>query len=204
MKKIGFSGAHRTGKTTLARAFAARNGLPFHETKVTSTFAQQSARAMESMTGPEGFKARLAQQEIITHHIAKILIYSEPKSIFDRTMLDVYAYTSYYLRQQMNTFNHDGSHIEALHRLLGEVVRRMVLQDFTFIIQTGIPYHEDGTKASQGSQQFINDLIIKAAEAYLPANRYFVMPQDIVSFDERMEVVYDVCKTLKLIKGESK
>ena len=69
------------------------------------------------------------------------------------------------------------------------------------MIQTGIPYHEDATKASQESQQIINDLIVKAAEAYLPANRYFVMPQEIVSFDERMEVVYDVCKTLKLIKG---
>lgn len=201
MKKIGFSGAHRTGKTTLAKAFAEKHGFAFHETKVTSTFAQQSARAMESMTGPEGFKARLAQQEMITHHIAKILIYSEPKAVFDRTMLDVYAYTSYYLRQQMNTFNHDGRHIEALYRLLGEVVQRMVLQDFTFVIQTGIPYHEDATKASQESQQIINDLIVKAAEAYLPANRYFVVPKEIVSFDERMEVVYDVCKTLKLIKG---
>ena len=86
-RKIGFSGCHRTGKTTQAVALSELQGIPLVESCASKVFKNSKFRASKSLS----LKDRLAiQDEILDIQHQKWL--EVPEFISDRTPLDMIAY----------------------------------------------------------------------------------------------------------------
>lgn len=87
---IGLTGAHRTGKTTLAKAYAEAHGLSFMETPVSAIFAELGFHPGVPMT----FKERMDVQEVVLERLEAIYkTATVTGAITDRTPLDMIAYT---------------------------------------------------------------------------------------------------------------
>lgn len=86
---IAFVGAHRTGKTTLAREVSKVTGIPFAETSTTAVMRELGLNPVANMP----FMDRLHLQEILLkHHIEWIKTLPRPV-ILDRSPFDMVAYT---------------------------------------------------------------------------------------------------------------
>jgi len=86
---IGFAGAHRTGKTTLARASALALDLPFVETKVTDVFAAMGLDPAK----PMDFQTRLVVQKVVLKELIEKWSGYKGAFLSDRTPIDMLAYT---------------------------------------------------------------------------------------------------------------
>lgn len=86
---IGLAGAHRVGKTTLAKAYAKSVGVEFAQTSVSDSLKRAGFDARSSLTLSE----RLYAQEIALEDCIALYERSESGSIVDRTPLDLAAYT---------------------------------------------------------------------------------------------------------------
>lgn len=87
----GLLGAHRVGKTTLARHYAEKTGVLFIETSVSSVFREFGVEA----STPMDFTTRLNIQERILERLEEQYRSASLKhgAITDRTPLDMMAYT---------------------------------------------------------------------------------------------------------------
>lgn len=88
---IGITGPHRTGKTTLAKAYAEKHGIIFLETSATAVFRSMGLNPAETYD----FETRLNVQEKILEVFEELYKKASVKSgaITDRTPLDLIAYT---------------------------------------------------------------------------------------------------------------
>lgn len=88
---FGLCGTHGTGKTTLARLYGERTGLPFVESQVSRVFKDMG---LDSGVGHHSLSTRLAAQErVLAHHNALYQAMPGGAFITDRTPLDFMAYT---------------------------------------------------------------------------------------------------------------
>jgi len=86
---IGLCGAHRCGKTTLAREYADRNHVPFVETSVSAIFRELGYDPAVTYD----FETRMTIQEEILVRIDKRLgEFAGTEFITDRTPIDMAAY----------------------------------------------------------------------------------------------------------------
>lgn len=87
----GLIGAHRVGKTTLARRYAEKTGCLFLETSVSAVFAELGLDPAK----PMDFKTRMDVQELVLERLEKQYREASLKQdvITDRTPLDMVAYT---------------------------------------------------------------------------------------------------------------
>lgn len=200
--KIGFAGAHRTGKTSLAERLAVDHDLIMYYTNVSSVFNKEEnqMREMETVKGRYAYRERILIQEQALTQVINTIVRGEDQSIFDRTPLDVWAYSEYFLTSLINTFPHEKWEREALDNHRQIILNRLEAIDFYFIIQTGIPFVSAEKSGSLDYQQDINDNIVFAAEKFLRPNQYFIMPADITDFNERIAVCEDVMRVKKIIK----
>src|SRR3569832_662701 len=83
MSLIGLCGAHRTGKTSLAKAYAKKHGIAFMETSVSAIFKELGLDPAASFD----FKTRLDIQEVILERLDAMYSMVAPVSfaIVDRT-----------------------------------------------------------------------------------------------------------------------
>lgn len=86
---IGLLGAHRVGKTTLAKAYAEKHKISFLETNVGGIMAKYGFKFREPMT----FDKRLDMQETVLMEVTQLYKGAPGNSITDRTPLDFIAYT---------------------------------------------------------------------------------------------------------------
>lgn len=87
---VGLCGAHRTGKTTLARLYAKEAGIEFVETSVSAINKELGF----DLTKEHSFAERLNQQYIILDRVDEIYArHSGERCIVDRTPLDMISYT---------------------------------------------------------------------------------------------------------------
>ena len=84
-----FSGAHRSGKTTLAKAVAEDLGVMFHETKTGEVLKAAGIDIVANMTIGERM---VAQEYLLDHHVKTIEALPRPL-IVDRCPIDMMAYT---------------------------------------------------------------------------------------------------------------
>lgn len=87
---IGLAGAHRTGKTTLARAYAEKHGLEFVQTSASEVFKEFGMNPATRYA----FDTRLTiQEEILKRFDQQYAAVGARPAITDRTPLDMLAYT---------------------------------------------------------------------------------------------------------------
>ncbi|QNK01734.1 AAA family ATPase [Dyella telluris] len=86
---IGFIGAHRVGKTTLAKDLAKEFDLEFLETNVSGFLKEQGVDPKENLD----FQARLKIQDSVLEFLAGQYAAATGIFIADRTPMDVAAYT---------------------------------------------------------------------------------------------------------------
>lgn len=197
--KIGFSGAHRTGKTTLCDLVAREIGYKFKPTSVSSVFKKETYQELADMTGHEGFVRGVGKQWEVINHLKNVYKKTRGDTILDRTLIDSFAYTDYVLGLRLMEFPCQQEHINTFNELRDACTNAFDLQDFTFIVQPGIPFVYEKKSADERSQDIINTLVIMAAESYLKPNQYFIIPREVVSLEERLRVVKDVLKVKKVI-----
>lgn len=137
--KIGLCGAHRVGKTTLAKAFADASGMRFVETRVSSILESIGLNPKVQYS----FEQRLEAQILI---LKKLKVHWEAyiSCIMDRTPIDVLAYMEAdVLRNFPNNKEIETLYMEYRKDCLDWACRF----DKIILIQPGIPIVEDDTSA---------------------------------------------------------
>lgn len=86
---IGLAGAHRTGKTTLAKAWAKQEDIDFVTISTTRVFEELALTPQTTTTAA----ARLQVQRALVQRCDEVFIGRRTAFISDRTPLDVAAYT---------------------------------------------------------------------------------------------------------------
>lgn len=89
--KIGLLGAHRTGKTTLAKEFSKRMEIPFIPVSISSL---QAEIGYNSAKQDYSFDDRIKIQDHLLTRVVEITNGTQGSSIFDRCTLDLVGYAS--------------------------------------------------------------------------------------------------------------
>lgn len=137
----GFCGAHRTGKTTLAKECSNAVGIPFIETDLSSVFTSLSLTAGASYD----IHRRLFIQESLLDHCRKQWKEQTGPFITDRTPIDLAAYMLTNIKQEElteETSNKVKQYIEKC---------RLMMQEFfasVTHVSPGIPVTADPSKAT--------------------------------------------------------
>lgn len=192
--KICFSGAHRTGKTTLAERIAVDHDLIMYYTRVSKTFKKRSVKEAESLRGKDGFYERILQQNVICDHVTQQIMRGESYSVFDRSAFDVYCYSEFFLSNLLGDFKAGREDFRAFESHLGMIRQNFDSIDFTFIIQPGIRFEDDVDSCSLDIQESLNEVFLNVADKYLPKDKYFVMPKEVTDFEERVKICSDILK----------
>jgi len=185
--KIVFSGAHRTGKTSLAERIALDFDFVMYYTEVAKTFKTRTVKQAETLSGEEGFYERILIQENILAHVLKSINNGEEFSAYDRSPLDVYAYSELFLPKIVKKFKATSQHYMDFDDHCKKISNQFNVIDFTFIVQPGIVFEDDPESCSLDLQENMNDIIINAAAHYIPADKYRVIPREIVDFEQRVD-----------------
>lgn len=93
MNRFGITGAHKSGKTTLAKAVAAKWGMTYVDVKLSEVNRAFGVSPNEIIP----FAHRLEVQRNIVSHCINLFSDAEENYIADRTFLDVAAYTLSYM-----------------------------------------------------------------------------------------------------------
>ena len=152
---FGLCGAHRVGKTTLAKTFAEMTGLPFVQTNVVDTFLRMGLDPQAEYEFGERLEI---QQEIMTDLHARYLL-APKRFVTDRTPMDVFAYTLADVRRGSLT-----EWMEQDLEALWKYAMRITLTHLSMValIQPGIPLVDNPLKAqaSTGYIEHINSILI--------------------------------------------
>ena len=189
---IGLTGAHRTGKSTLAKAFADK----YHdEVKLCLTSASQVFQRLGYSPQAElDFETRLTIQEEILKELTKqYKEHTGQMAITDRTPIDMLAYTLAEVNRQTLT-----PKLDTRLRKYSERCYDVTNQYFgvLIVVQPGIPLVDDPTKApaTEGYIEHINALIcgLVAQEVILPAHYYLARSStDLLARVDAVDFCFD-------------
>lgn len=186
---IGFSGAHRVGKTTLAQAFAEKHDMTFLKTSATEVFRAAGLNPAASMP----IDTRIAIQESMLQVFEKHYAAAATKStiglfVADRTPIDLAAYLLAEVQQNTTV----GQEQETVNFAAQYVKRCLECADRWFstilIVQPGIQVVEADGKA-RGCPLFmehLNTLMLGlTADERLKCRNYYI-PRRVVSLEARL------------------
>jgi len=181
---IGLVGAHRTGKSTLARSYAEKNGIEFLETRTSAVFERMGVSPKEDYT----FRVRLQIQEEILADAVRLYATAGADWISDRTPIDMLAYTL--ADVQRANLNHEDS--ERLQRYIASCFRTANMYFSTLIlVQPGIKIVEEEGKAP-GNPSYIEHLNSLAmgliVDERIKAGHFYI-PRSMTGLDERMDCI---------------
>lgn len=181
---IGLCGAHRTGKTTLARAYAEKNGIEFLETRSSAVFERLGLSPKEDYT----FRVRLKIQEEILADAARLYAGAGVDWITDRTPIDMLAYTL--ADVQRANLDHEDS--ERLLKYMSACFRTANMYFSTLVlVQPGIEIVEEEGKAP-GNLAYIEHLNSLAMGLIVDERvkaGHFYIPRSKIEMDERLDCV---------------
>jgi hypothetical protein len=180
---LGITGAHRTGKSTLAKAFAEKTGIPFVQTSASGVFADMGLDA--KVDYPLDIRLDI-QREILRRFVIE---YGKPKAgvfITDRTPIDLMAYTLADVQRESTT----PAQADAIVRYL---------EDCTFatnrffstlvVVQPGIALVEEPGKAPANPAyvEHIHNLIMGLVVGEGIQAHHFYVPKRLVDLEKRVQ-----------------
>jgi hypothetical protein len=179
---VGFCGAHRTGKTTLAMEIARVTGKQFVRTRVTEIFAEHKLHAAQDMD----FETRLKIQYRILEACERDWLNATGEFVTDRTPVDFLAYTlgDVLGKTEVNQSEFD-HYLERCFDLTNRFFGALV------IIQPGIPLEVAEGKAALNKAyiEHINSLVIGLCHDQRVHNRIIVVRREVTDLDERIRLV---------------
>jgi hypothetical protein len=200
---IGLCGAHRTGKTTLAKGYALKSGSTFLETSVSAINRDLGF----DLTREHTFAERLAHQEKILERIDRI--YGEHAGedvITDRTPLDMIAYTMAEAINDRVAEEDQGRFARYVQKCIDVTNRRFGI---LMLVQPGIPIiaAEGKAVANAAYIEHLNSLILGFTVDERVKPIHFYIPRKMTGLKERIEAVeYAVkrgeARTLQLMHAE--
>lgn len=189
---LGLSGAHRTGKTTLARRFAEVSGYTMVETKVSDVFRQHDLDPRANYP----LEKRLWIQLRILEKLEKIYSTNKTYSVFDRTPIDLAAYMlADVSRQEINpaTDREVSIYVESCLIVTNAYFSGVV------VVQPGIPIVEDLSKApaSLSYMEHLNVINLGLMSSpYLSRTQAFSLSRYCIELDDRCECLVNIAAQL--------
>lgn len=197
---IGFSGAHRTGKTTLAKEFADRMRLPFLETNIANVSIWEIFNPHDYLT----FAERIEVQGHILETIQSI--FKEKRNsksliVTDRTPIDVLAYLFANIDQTTSQLfdSRVSSFIKSCQILTMKYFSKI------FVIQPAISFEKLPNKNGKVYNSFAYQValthnilgaltILKQESAENDSWNFHLIPQDIISLPKRVDFCVKILK----------
>jgi len=180
---ISISGAHRVGKSTLAKTISGYNGIHYLETGVSSCSVWSKYNITPStQLSPE---LRYEVQSRISDFLFEKFEKQKEPFITDRSFIDVAAYLYHGTWRAIDMAIIDA----ALRRLLAY---QNSVFSHTFLLQPGIeivaaPGKEDETFLKRSTQDELNKIFISLGE--YDVGGFHVIPESIMSLDDRANFV---------------
>lgn len=183
---IGLCGAHRVGKTTLARAVAEKLGVEFIETSASAVFKLMGLDPAKTYD----FSTRLAVQENILESFEAVYAEHSAKSlcITDRTPLDLMAYT---LAEAIGetVLPEDQARLTKYMARCIEVTNRRFCS--LIVVQPGIALvHEEGKAAlNNGYIEHLNAIVLGLSVDERVTVPHFYLPRSMTGIKDRVRAV---------------
>jgi len=185
MMGIGLSGAHRTGKTTLAKAFAEVRGMEYRA--LPNVIAGMSLEPKDITT----MDIRLKVQRELTNACAKTFYGAVEPFVSDRTPIDVAAYTLADAGQgNMTDVQQD--------EMLGIIEDCLEIATTSFmailLIQPGIPYVPEKGKPlpNVAYQEHVHMLVQGLLGDERMGTAYYKMPLAQTDHEMRLQAMIDM------------
>jgi predicted ATPase len=186
---IGLTGAQRTGKTTLAQAFAQKHNIPFVKTETSSVF-----KALELDPKVEyPIEIRTSIQDVILQTMERQYLYAQKQAslfIADRTPIDMAAYMLADIQRSTLAGNPElakfileyvGRCIDATNRYFSVVC----------VIQPGIQLVEAEGKAPAcpAFMEHFNAIALGLMVDERLNSRHFLLPRRYVLLEQRIKAL---------------
>jgi hypothetical protein len=182
---VGLVGAHRTGKTSLAKAYALKTGAKFLETSVSAINRELGF----DCTKEHSFAERLDHQEKILVRLDAVYeAHVGVDYITDRTPLDLIAYTVAEAindrvaeEDQERLARYVQDCIDVTNRRLGVVV----------LVQPGIPIvaEEGKAAANRAYIEHLNSLMLGLTVDERVKCAHFYLPRRLMTLNQRVEAL---------------
>ena len=182
MKNIGLCGSHRTGKTTLAIALAARSGKSVLKTQTSAVFAANGLDPAQVMD----FKTRLWIQGHILADAQNLWENQSQAFIADRTPLDMLAYT---LADIQGTTEVDHVALQAYSARCFALTNQFFPQ--LVILPPAIPLVYEAGKAALNPAyiEHLHGVMLGLAHEEALKSQVLVMPRALLDLDMRVAQV---------------
>ena len=180
----GLTGAHRVGKSTLAKAFCEKHKWTFLETSASAIFKELGYDPAVTYD----FDTRLTIQEEILARFDKQYGASLAAALTDRTPLDMIAYTL----GDVQGLTLQGDQEKRLQRYVDDCFdvmnKRFAL---VLVVQPGIPLVAAEGKAamSEGYIEHLNHLVMGITVAERMKVPHFYLPRHMTAMNERVAAV---------------
>lgn len=179
---LGFCGAHRTGKTTLAMEIARLTGKQFVRTRVTEVFAEHGLHAAQDMD----FATRLKIQYRILEACEQDWQKAGMNFVTDRTPMDFLAYTLGDVLGKTEANQSEFDHyVERCFDLTNGFFGALV------VVQPGIPLAEAEGKAALNKAyiEHINTLVIGLCHDQRVKSRVITLNREVIDLEERIRQI---------------
>lgn len=180
--KIGLSGSHRTGKTTLALGIAQKKNIAFIKTDTHAVFKQQGLHP----AAPMDFNTRLEIQHQVLEAAVQAWQVETNDFITDRTPLDFIAYT---LADIQGTTAVDFSAVTTYITRCFEVTNQFF--NLLVVLQPAIPLVDEPGKAALNPayMEHLNMIIQGLCHHDYLLCPAIILKKDIIHLEERIAAV---------------
>ena len=185
MKHIGFSGAQRVGKSTLAKLVAERFGLTYADAEIAKTIQRLNLSAKEQYD----IETRFWIQQQILDDFEALCKSKATTCVFDRTPLDFIVY------MQADILRDFPNHLEQAYHTFEKNCLRAFRMFECFIVQPGIPLTEDAKSAPASPAYMTHYTNIMIGIAFNLHDTY-IMPKNILSLEDRIKYVERMSPTI--------
>lgn len=185
--RIGISGIHRTGKTTLARELAEQLGLPFIPVDASGYFKELGLDPKDDMSCPD---LMLVQTNILEGSREKWGVTTG--FVSDRTPIDFAAYTVINGRSCEGTYLYKWECVQKLNNYFDLVVIIIPNSNFPIVVDnTKLHGHLEWSK-----RQVLHDQLITCAKSSLVDTPICYIPPEVSDLNQRVELVTTQLQTL--------
>lgn len=195
---FGFAGAHRTGKTTLAKRVAEELGWYYHDASVSKVMREAGINAV----GDVPIAQRIEAQEFLLKRYLADLQFAPRPMVTDRTPLDMISY----MLGEITMHNTDAATGDRVHKYTTDCITATLTHFDTIIMVRPLNVYkvEEGKPPLNRGYQDVVQLLAEGAAALVEPQMYIerMVPSDL---DERVAYSKDVfTRRMAEIAAESK